>query len=98
MQIVTKATFAAEVLESPDTVLVDFFAPWCQPCKALKPILDKLEADGLKVAKVDVDTDTELAGAYSVRSLPTLILFKDGEAVAISVGMATESKIREMYK
>ena len=98
MQIVTKETFASSVLESESPVLVDFFAPWCQPCKALDPILARLESEGVKVAKVDVDASQELANAYSVRSLPTLILFSEGNPVATSVGMATEAKIREILK
>lgn len=86
---VTSATFEQEVLASEVPVLVDFWAAWCPPCRLIAPVLDELAErhDGrLKVAKVDVDSDPDLAGMYRVSGIPTLILFEDGVPARTLVG------------
>ena len=87
--IVTDATFKAEVVESQTPVLVDFWAIWCGPCKMIAPIVDELagELDGkLKVAKVDVDANPNISIQYGIRSIPTLLIFKNGIVVEQIVG------------
>lgn len=82
---VTDATFEVEVLQSEKPVLVDFWAPWCGPCKALSPILDELARkhdSEIKVVKINVDENTERASALSVRSIPALFVYKGGEVVS----------------
>ena len=86
---VTDGTFQAEVLEAETPVLVDFWAEWCQPCKMIAPHLEKIatEQEGkLKIAKVNVDENPSLAQDFSVMSIPTLIVFKDGSAQKRLVG------------
>ena len=88
---VTQTTFESEVIEgSKDTpVLVDFWAEWCGPCHAVSPVLQKIadEREGaLKLVKVNIDENQELAGRYGVMSIPTMILFKDGEPAAAAIG------------
>ena len=85
---VTNDNFKKEVLESDKVVLVDFYADWCGPCKLTSPIIDKLaeEMKDVIFVKVDVDKNQELAGQYSVFSIPTFILFKKGEVVNQMVG------------
>jgi len=86
---VTSATFDAEVIKSPVPVLVDFWAEWCGPCRAIAPVVDQLAAEyagKLKVVKVDVDDNGEVSGKYGVMSIPTLLLFKDGQPVERIVG------------
>lgn len=86
---VTKDNFEAEVLKSDKPVLVDFYADWCGPCKSLAPVIDEIAAEraaDLKVVKIDVDADPEIAAQYGVRSMPTLVVFKDGTAVSGIVG------------
>lgn len=81
--------FAQDVLLSPTPVLVDFWAEWCSPCKVMIPTLEHLaaaKADVIKVVKVNVDDYTSLAATYSVRSIPTLILFIDGKVVHMMIG------------
>ena len=88
-QTVTDSDFEAEVLKSETPVLVDFWAPWCGPCKAMIPIVDELagEYEGkVKVVKMNVDENAEAPGKYSVMSIPTFIIFKGGEPVATFVG------------
>ena len=85
--------FAQEVLESDRPVLVDFWADWCQPCHMLAPTIDQLAesyGDRIKVAKVDIDVAKELATKYDVRSIPTVILFKDGEVAGRIIGVRTQ--------
>jgi thioredoxin 1 len=81
---VTDATFDKEVAKSATPVLVDFFATWCAPCKAIAPILDEISGDlagKLKVVKVDIDTAEELSSSFAITSVPTLILMKGGKEV-----------------
>jgi thioredoxin 1 len=81
--------FDNEVLQSEKPVLVDFWAEWCGPCHAVSPILDKIAAeheDELKLVKVNIDEEQELAMRYGVQSIPTMILFKDGEPAAAAIG------------
>ena len=85
----TEATFEQEVLESETPVLVDFWAEWCGPCHAVSPILEKIveERNGdLRLVKVNIDEEQELARRYGIMSIPAMILFKEGEPAAAAVG------------
>src|SRR5919206_5330270 len=86
---VTESTFEQEVLGSETPVLVDFWAEWCGPCHAVAPVLDKIVAEregDLKLVKVNIDEQPSLAQRYGVQSIPTMILFKEGEPAAAAVG------------
>lgn len=88
-QRVTDASFDAEVLGAAETVLVDFWAEWCPPCKAMDPILDDLSvelAGKVKIVKLDVDSNPSTVVKYNVRAMPTLIVFKNGEPADFKVG------------
>ena len=95
---VTDDNFEAEVLQSDTPALVDFSAEWCGPCKALAPMIDELAAeqgDKIKVCKVDVDKAQQTAMKYGITSVPTVILFKGGEAVETLVGMRTKAEYEQ---
>lgn len=97
----TVDNFQAEVLESDVPVLIDFWAEWCMPCKMIAPVLEELasEYDGrLKIGKVDVDSQGELAGQYNIVSIPTLLVFSNGEIVQQHVGAAPRPTIEELFK
>jgi len=85
---VTESTFQTEVLESEHPVIVDFWAEWCGPCHAVAPVLDLIveERRELRLVKVNIDEELELAGRYGIASIPTIILFKDGEPSAAAIG------------
>ena len=87
-RVINAQEFTEEVLKGKGVVLVDFFATWCGPCKALSPILDELaeKVKDVKIVKVDIDADSELASEYRVMSVPTLKIFKDGEVKESLVG------------
>jgi thioredoxin 1 len=93
---VTGETFDTEVLESDKPVLVDFWAEWCGPCHAVSPVLDKIASereDELKLVKVNIDEQPELAQRFGVASIPTMILFKDGEPASAAVGAQPKSAL-----
>ncbi|MCH7739548.1 MAG: thioredoxin [Chloroflexi bacterium] len=97
-QAVTDADFTEEVLNSDLPVLVDFWADWCGPCKMVAPVVEELAADydgRLKVMKVDVDASPLTAGTYGIRSIPTLLIFKDGKPVQQVVGAVPKQMLQE---
>ena len=91
---ITDASFQAEVIESLEPVLVDFWAPWCGPCRAVSPILEQIsEERGLRVVKVNVDENQQTAAQFGVLSLPTMILFKAGQPAAKIIGAYPKKKL-----
>ena len=97
---VTSENFEKEVLQSDKTVLVDFYADWCGPCKMLSPVVDSVanENEDIKVVKVNVDDAQDLAIKYQVMSIPTLVVIKNGQEINRSVGVVSKSEIEEMVK
>ena len=98
---ITAANFENEVLNSDKSVLLDFYADWCGPCKMLAPVVHEIaeeNADTLKVGKINVDEQMELAMRFQVSSIPMLVVFKDGKAVAKSVGYRPKSEIAAMVE
>ena len=98
MHAVTDASFKTDVLEAAVPVLVDFWAPWCGPCRAVAPVLDQLDAElagRLKIVKMNVDENQQIPGALGVRSIPTLVVFKDGKAVQGAVGALSKAQMLE---
>lgn len=95
---VTGENFQTEVVASEVPVLLDFWASWCGPCKMLSPVVDEIaeERSDIKVGKVNVDDEPELAQTFGVMSIPTLVVMKDGKAVNKSVGVAPKAKILSM--
>ena len=97
----TKENFEKEVLNEKGTVLVDFFATWCGPCKMLSPVIHQVAEENagvVKVGKVDVDDQMELANQYGIVSIPTLVLFKDGKPVRKSMGYMSKDAIVKMWQ
>jgi thioredoxin 1 len=98
--LVTDKTFEAEVLKSSEPVLVDFFAEWCGPCKAMAPALDQVAAEmkgKLKVVKVDVDQNPEITMKYRIQAMPTLLIFKDGKVAGQNVGALVQKTKLEAW-
>lgn len=97
---VTKDNFVDEVFKSDKTVLLDFWADWCGPCRMVSPIVDEIaeENPDIKVCKVNVDSQPELAATFEVDSIPSLFVLKDGAVVSKSVGAKPKEKILEMLK
>jgi thioredoxin 1 len=95
---ITDANFEADVLKANMPVLVDFWAPWCQPCKIVGPIVEELAkeyAGKLKVGKLNVDDNPDAASAYGVMSIPTLIVFKGGQPLKIMVGAQSKENLKK---
>ncbi|MFY7697995.1 MAG: thioredoxin [Legionella sp.] len=96
IKVVTDQNFEQEVLQSSKPVLLDFWAEWCGPCRALTPILEEVAAsssDKITIAKINVDENTEAAAKYGVMSIPTLILFKNGQVAAEKIGSLNKSEL-----
>ena len=97
---ITAQNFEAEVLNSDKTVLLDFWASWCGPCRMLSPVVDEIgeENENVKVGKINVDEQMELAQKFGIMSIPTLVVFKNGKNVAASVGVKSKAAILSMLE
>lgn len=95
----TKENFKAEVLEEKGVVLVDFGANWCGPCRSLLPILEEVagEDSSKKIVKIDIDEQQELASEYKIMSVPTILVFKNGEVVDKSVGLIQKDEVKALF-
>ena len=96
---ITKNNFEQEVLHSDKPVLIDFWAPWCGPCRMLSPVISEIAeeyGDKIKVCKVNVDDEGELAASFNVMSIPTLVVVKDGKVTNSSIGVRPKAQIVEM--
>jgi thioredoxin 1 len=101
LKTATDDNFESEVLKSEKPVLIDFWAPWCGPCKAIGPVIEELAGelkDSVKIMKMNVDDNQKTAVNFGVRSIPTMILFKDGKAVDSIIGLVAKEKILELVK
>jgi thioredoxin 1 len=95
---VTTDTFESEVLKSDQPVVVDFWAPWCGPCRRIAPVIDELateNAGSVKVVKVNVDDAQQISNQYQVSSIPTLMIFKNGDVVDTHVGVPPKSRLQQ---
>ena len=100
-RVVDETTFDTEVLNSEKPILVDFWAPWCGPCRLVSPVVESIgaaHADRISVAKLNTDENQQLAMRYSIFSIPTLVLFKDGREAARLVGYMPQQVIEERLK
>ncbi|KAI4442712.1 MAG: thioredoxin [Ruminococcus sp.] len=97
---ITAQNFEQEVLQSDKPVLVDFYADWCGPCKMMAPVIEEIaeEADDIKVGKLNIDNEMEIAQKYGVMSIPTLIVFKNGEEVKRDLGAKPKKAVLDMLK
>ena len=96
LQDVTDANFQAEVIEASEPVLVDFWAPWCGPCRVVGPVLEEIAQEkGLRIVKLNVDENQQTAARYDVLSIPTMILFKNGQPATKIIGAYPKRKIEK---
>ncbi len=94
--VLTDANFQREVLEAPELVLVDFGAVWCQPCRVMDPVIGQLAAqygDKVKIGKIDCDTEPETAARFGIRGMPSFLLFRQGQVVESTTGVAPKSRL-----
>lgn len=98
MKLTNSANFKEDVLNK-SFVLVDFYADWCGPCRMIMPLLEEIQIElGIEIVKINIDESPDIASEYEVMSIPTLMIFKDGEKISINVGAASKARIIDWIK